>query len=214
MKKQFSKLLCGSLLALGLSAPVANAGSDLYIGEIMWVGFNFCPRGTMPAEGQLLPIAQNSALFSLLGTDYGGDGRTSFGLPDMRGRVSVSSGQGPGLSNYRQGTKLGQETINQVPAHTHTLGSSASATLKANGSTASLENNVAAPTGNMLANGQRAAIYAPAPALPAGVADMNAASVVVSGSTDSSGSSSVDVRQPTIALKACIATTGTYPPRN
>jgi microcystin-dependent protein len=214
MKKQLSKLLCGSLLAAGLSVPAANAGTEAYIGEIMWVGFNFCPRGTMPAEGQLLPISQNTALFSLLGTDYGGDGRTTFALPDMRGRVSVSSGQGPGLSNYRQGAKTGQESITQVPAHTHTLGSSASATLKANSSTASLENNVATPTGNMLANGQRAAIYAAAPVVSTDVADMDAASVVVSGSTDSSGSSSVDVRQPTIALKACIATVGVFPSRN
>jgi microcystin-dependent protein len=214
MKKQFSKLLCGSLLAAGLSVPVVNAGTEAYLGEIMWVGFNFCPRGTLPAEGQLLPIAQNSALFSLLGTDYGGDGRTTFALPDMRGRVSVSSGQGPGLSNYRQGAKTGQESITQVPAHTHTLGSSASATLKANSSTASLENNVATPTGNMLANGQRAAVYAPAPVVSTDVADMDAASVVVSGSTDSTGLSSVDVRQPTIALKACIATVGVFPSRN
>ena len=89
MKKQFSKLLCGSLLAAGLSVPAVNAGTEAYIGEIMWVGFNFCPRGTMPAEGQLLPIAQNSALFSLLGTDYGGDGRTTFGLPDMLSLIHI-----------------------------------------------------------------------------------------------------------------------------
>ncbi|MCP4438378.1 MAG: phage tail protein [Aureispira sp.] len=70
----------------------------------------FAPRGWALCDGQLLPIAQNSALFSILGTNYGGDGRTTFGLPDLRGRVPVGVGNGPGLGNYRQGVKGGSET--------------------------------------------------------------------------------------------------------
>ncbi|WP_298867385.1 tail fiber protein [uncultured Gimesia sp.] len=78
-----------------------------YIGQISAVGFNFAPRGWAKCEGQLLPIAQNSALFSLLGTQYGGDGRTTFGLPDLRGRAPIHHGTGPGLENVKIGTKSG-----------------------------------------------------------------------------------------------------------
>jgi microcystin-dependent protein len=87
-------------------------------------GGNFAPRGWAICEGQLLPIAQNSALFSILGTTYGGDGRTTFGLPDLRGRVPMGAGQGNGLTNRRLGEKTGDETVTltnaQMPAHNHT----------------------------------------------------------------------------------------------
>ena len=85
--------------------------SDPFVGEIVpWAG-NFAPTGWAFCGGQLLDISQNSALFSLLGTMYGGDGRTTFGLPDLRGRVALGMGQGPGLSNYPQGQKGGPESI-------------------------------------------------------------------------------------------------------
>jgi len=87
------------------AAPAAHAGPDEYLGEIITVGFNFCPRGTMEADGRLLPINENTALFSLLGTQYGGDGRTTFALPDLRGRTIIGAGQGPGLPDYRIGEK-------------------------------------------------------------------------------------------------------------
>ena len=87
------------------AAPVAHAGPDEYLGELITVGFNFCPRGTMEADGRLLPINENTALFSLLGTMYGGDGRTTFALPDLRGRTIIGAGQGPGLPDYRIGEK-------------------------------------------------------------------------------------------------------------
>ena len=74
--------------------------SEPFIGQIMLFGGNFCPRGWAEAAGQILPINQNTALFSLLGTMYGGDGRTDFGLPDLRGRVPIHEGSGPGLSTY------------------------------------------------------------------------------------------------------------------
>ncbi len=98
--------------------------SEPFIGEIKMVGFNFAPRGWSLCDGQLLPISQNSALFSLLGTIYGGDGRTTFALPDLRGRVPTHQGTGPGLTQRRIGQKFGQETVTlnvgNMPSHTHT----------------------------------------------------------------------------------------------
>ena len=86
---------------------------------------NFVIRGWARCDGQLLPIAQYSALFSILGTTYGGDGRSTFGLPDLRGRVAIGDGTGPGLSDYRLGMRSGQEqvTLNstQIPAHSHNV---------------------------------------------------------------------------------------------
>lgn len=86
---------------------------------------NFAPRGWAFCDGQLLAVSQNDALFSLLGTIYGGDGRTTFGLPDMRGRIPIHAGHGPGLSERRLGAKAGAEdvtlTVNQLPSHSHAL---------------------------------------------------------------------------------------------
>lgn len=86
-------------------------------------GFNFAARGWAFCDGQLLPISQNTALFSLLGTTYGGDGRTTFGLPDLRGRVAIHPGHGPGLSNYNWGQRGGVETVTlnvtEMPSHNH-----------------------------------------------------------------------------------------------
>jgi len=95
-----------------------------FIGQIQPFGFNFAPRGWAFCDGQLLPIAQNSALFSLIGTIYGGDGRTTFALPDLRGRAALHMGNGPGLSDRRIGSKGGTETtqlsILNLPSHNHT----------------------------------------------------------------------------------------------
>ena len=97
---------------------------DPFIGEIRMFAGNFTPRGYALCDGQLLTISQNDALFSLLGTTYGGDGRTTFGLPDLRGRLPVHAGTGPGLTQRRWGNKAGAEnvtvTVGQLPVHTHT----------------------------------------------------------------------------------------------
>lgn len=107
----------------GTQYPTSRVGTDPFVGEIAVFPYNFAPRGWAACNGQLLPISQNQALFSLLGTMYGGDGRTTFALPDLRGRVVVHNGTGPGLSNYRIGAKGGAEshTLNlaQLPAHSH-----------------------------------------------------------------------------------------------
>lgn len=97
--------------------------SEPFVGEIRMFAGNFAPRGWAFCDGQLLAVSQNDALFSLLGTIYGGDGRTTFGLPDMRGRVPIHAGSGPGLSPRRLGAKAGAEkvtlTVNQLPSHKH-----------------------------------------------------------------------------------------------
>jgi len=99
--------------------------SEPFVGEIRMFAGNFAPRGWAFCNGQLLAVSQNDALFSLLGTIYGGDGQTTFGLPDLRGRIPVHAGQGPGLSDRTLGSKSGLEqvtlTVNQLPSHGHPL---------------------------------------------------------------------------------------------
>lgn len=99
--------------------------SEPYVGEIRMFAGNFAPRGWAFCDGQLLAVSQNDALFSLLGIIYGGDGRTTFGLPDLRGRIPIHAGSGPGLSERRLGAKGGAEkitlTVNQLPSHSHPL---------------------------------------------------------------------------------------------
>lgn len=111
----------------GLNAGgVAQAGLEPFIGEISTFGSNFCPQGWAKAEGQLLSIStETSALFSLIGTTYGGDGQTTFALPDLRGRIIIGVGQGPGLSTYAAGDSGGAEQVtlgvNEAAAHGHAL---------------------------------------------------------------------------------------------
>lgn len=97
--------------------------SQPYIGQVYLVGYNFAARGFALTEGQLLPINQYTALFSLLGTAFGGDGRITFGLPDLRGRCAIGQGNGPGLSSRRLGERGGHETTTlttaSMPSHTH-----------------------------------------------------------------------------------------------
>jgi microcystin-dependent protein len=99
--------------------------SEPFFGEIRMFAGNFAPSGWSLCDGQLLSISQNDALFSLLGTIYGGDGETTFGLPDLRGRIPIHAGSGPGLSPRQLGAKSGAEnvtiTTNQLPSHTHTV---------------------------------------------------------------------------------------------
>ncbi|MGB3242890.1 MAG: tail fiber protein [Sulfitobacter sp.] len=102
-----------------------SAGPNPFLGDIVAGGYNFCPRGWAKAEGQLLAISQNTALFSLIGVTYGGDGQTTFGLPDLRGRIAMGLGTGPGLSPNSMGGKSGAETqsltVNQMPGHAHAV---------------------------------------------------------------------------------------------
>jgi microcystin-dependent protein len=121
MKKQIT-LLC--IVLASFSTVQMQAQSNPFLGEVQIFAGNFAPRGWAFCDGQLLPIAQNTALFSLLGTTYGGDGRTTFGLPDLRGRAAMHPGRGPGLASRRLGEKVGTETVTlttaQIPSHSHT----------------------------------------------------------------------------------------------
>lgn len=165
-----------------------------FLGQIQAFGFNFAPRGWAMCNGQLLPISQNTALFSLLGTTYGGDGRTTFALPDLRGRVSMQMGTGPGLSTYRIGEKGGLERVNlttqQIPSHNHS------------GKTAAETADPAKPEGNSLASSIIYKNQAPDAAL-------NSATIGNGG-----GGQAHENMQPYFILNWCIAITATFPPRN
>ncbi|MDP4236628.1 MAG: tail fiber protein, partial [Bacteroidota bacterium] len=101
--------------------------AEPFIGQIIMAGFNFAPLGYATTDGQTLSIAQNTALFSLLGTTFGGNGQTTFALPDLRGRVPIHQGQGPGLTNRVMGEESGEEihTLinNEMPTHNHLVNS-------------------------------------------------------------------------------------------
>jgi microcystin-dependent protein len=122
MKKQFIIIFI-AIISLGNINKI-HAQEPL-LGEIKMFAGNFAPRGWAFCDGQLLPIAQNTALFSILGTTYGGDGRTTFGLPDLRSRVALHAGNGPGLPGQTLGAEGGSETnsltIAQMPSHNHVV---------------------------------------------------------------------------------------------
>lgn len=122
MKKCTLRFLLACTVMLTAFQTKSNAQNN-YLGEIRLVGFGFAPQGWAKCEGQLMSIAQNSALFSLIGTTYGGNGTTTFALPDLRGRVPMGQGTGPGLSATTWGETQGTETTTllttNLPAHTH-----------------------------------------------------------------------------------------------
>ena len=167
---------------------------DPFIAEIIMFGGNFAPRGWAFCDGQLLPISSNSALFSILGTTYGGDGRTTFALPDLRGRVSMHPGNGPGLSSRRLGEKGGSEhntlTVNQLPSHNHALA-------------AKEEANAADPNGSFIAGTGSNAFGTTADKT------MNAAAIGNTG-----GGQSVNNIQPFECVNYIIALVGVFPSRN
>jgi microcystin-dependent protein len=171
--------------------------SEPFVGEIRMFAGSFAPRGWAFCDGQLLAVSQNDALFSLLGTIYGGDGRTTFGLPDCRGRIPIHAGHGPGLSERRLGAKGGAEkvtvTVNQLPSHTHPL----------KGSTAN--GLLADPGGNVLAG---SAVLEP---YEEEVPNEAMASTAVSSV---GGSRSHTNLQPFLCVHFIIALVGIYPSRH
>ncbi|MCH3884708.1 phage tail protein [Tenacibaculum aquimarinum] len=173
-----------------------------FIGQIQAFGFNFAPRGWALCNGQLLAISANSALFSLLGTTFGGDGRTSFGLPDLRGRSIVHVGNGPGLSNISWGEKGGDEQVylntTNMPSHNHTAVINAT-----NG-----DGDESIPNGGYLANSGNIDFYAEEN--QNGVA-LNNGSITV-GNTG--GNLPFQNRNPFLGIYVSIAMQGIYPSRN
>ena len=131
MKISIKALISGAKIAavatLGMmAAPQSASAQSYYIGQLVPGGYNFCPRGSLAADGQILAISSNTALFSLIGTIYGGDGRTSMQLPDLRGRAPLHAGNGPGLTSRPLGQKGGSETVTMttatMPSHNHLVG--------------------------------------------------------------------------------------------
>ena len=171
--------------------------SEPFVGEIRMFAGNFAPRGWAFCDGQLLAVSQNDALFSLLGTIYGGDGRTTFGLPDLRGRVPIHAGDGPGLSPRRLGGKGGTEketlTVNQLPSHTHQW----KATDGAAQNDSPAETGLAKPTAD---------IYKSAASTPQGLA----AKTIL----DAGGSRSHTNLMPFLCVHFIISLFGIYPSRH
>ncbi len=177
------------------------------IGEIRMFAGNFAPRTWALCEGQLLSINSNQALFSILGTTYGGDGRTSFGLPDLRGRGPISPGNGPGLSNYNLGQRGGVETVTlnttQIPNHTH----AAVGTVKANFSPISPA-TTGNPTGGNFANAA-SNTYNTTPA------DIEMAANNVNVTVGNTGGNlSHENRQPYLCINYIICLQGLFPSRS
>lgn len=171
---------------------------DPFIGQISTFPFNFAPEGWAQCNGQLMSIAENTALFSLIGTIYGGDGISTFALPDLRGRVALNQGTGPGLRNYPIGETGGQETVTlntaQLPSHNHT------GQLNASSSPANQEE-----AGNHLTG--EAAVYTDGNANQI----MNQAAI---STGQTGGNLPHDNHQPYLTLNYCIALTGVWPSRD
>lgn len=172
-------------------------GGNPFVGEIMKFGGTFAPRGWALCAGQLMAVSQNDALFSLLGTIYGGDGRTTFGLPDLRGRVPVHPGTGPGLPPIRLGEKGGATDVtlaaNEIPSHSHTLNVNAGG------------GNTDNPGGNFIsANSEGVKHYS----------DSTSPLSVGANIGNSGGSQSHTNMQPYLAINYCISLFGIYPSRS
>jgi microcystin-dependent protein len=170
--------------------------SDPFLGEIRLFPYNFAPLGWALCDGSVLSIASNTALFSLLGTTYGGDGRSTFALPDLRGRVAVSSGQGAGLTDHPLGQLGGDETVtlttDGLPAHSHAVAAHSS------------RGAHASPNGRVPGHSSSGTVYADA----SDRTQMSAQMIAPTG-----GDQPHDNLQPYLALNYCIAMEGIFPSR-
>ncbi len=172
--------------------------SEPFVGQITMFAGNFAPRGWAFCDGQVLSIPQNDALFSLFGTIYGGDGKTTFRLPDLRGRAPIHPGSGPGLSARGLGEKSGQEnvtlTVNQLPSHTHTFSASSSSGTKPD------------PAGNVLGSSPNVRIFRDSPGVDRALASN--AMLASGGSRDHTN------LMPCLCVHFIVALVGIYPSRN
>src|SRR5213083_405244 len=171
--------------------------ADPFVAEIRIFPFNFAPKGWAWCDGQLLPLSQNTALFSLLGTTYGGDGKSTFALPDLQGSAPMHPGQGPGLSLHDLGEIGGTETVtlleSEIPAHSHSITASESDGLER------------IPTGQLFATGIGIGYYAPA---AGGTTQLSPNALTPAG-----GSQPHNNLMPYLTLNFCIALQGVFPPR-
>ncbi|NVZ09882.1 phage tail protein [Allochromatium humboldtianum] len=169
--------------------PALACSSESYIGSVCIVAFGFCPQGYAEANGQLLPISQNTALFSLLGNYYGGDGRSNFALPDLRGRTPVHVGQGPGLANWIElASQGGAETVTLTPSQLPGTTTSVTAT--------DVVIDMAQDPHGAKDGGSAASVTA------------SRVSVALTGANQP-----VSIRDPYLGMRYCIALQGYYPPR-
>lgn len=189
-----------TLLLCGAFSPTLKAqGSDPFLGQIAFVPYNFAPNGWAECNGQILPIAQNQALFSLLGTTYGGNGTTNFALPDMRGRVLIHNGQSASSgTTYTLGEVGGVEgvtlTVTQMPAHSHSVNA------------VTTDGNQNVPTGSLPANTK---------VLDKEYSDAAADTTMKSSMIGSTGGNQPhENRQPFVTLKCIIALNGIFPSHN
>ncbi|MGB3692261.1 MAG: tail fiber protein [Spirulinaceae cyanobacterium] len=178
--------------------------SEPFLGEIKMIAFDFAPKGFAFCYGQVLSISQNQSLFNLIGDTYGGNGTSTFALPDLRGRVPINAGQGPGLSNRTLGQSGGSETVtlteSQLPAHNHDLNADLNAT--------SSNANTCDPAGKLLAKSNR-------PTYLSGTANIKLDSDSISGSTSSVGGGQTHNNvQPFLSINFVIALTGIFPSEN
>jgi microcystin-dependent protein len=173
--------------------------ADPFVAEIRIFPFNFAPKGWAWCDGQLLPLSQNTALFSLLGTTYGGNGKSNFALPDLQGRAPMHPGQGPGLSLHDLGETGGSETVSllesEIPAHSHTLMASAAPGNRTN------------PTGNSFARTSGATPYIPVASAPP-LVNLSDQALAPAG-----GDQPHNNLMPYLTFYFCIALQGVFPPR-
>ena len=200
---------------------------DTFIGQIIMFAGNFAPRDWAFCDGELLPISQNQSLYSILGTTYGGDGRTTFGLPDFRGRVPIGKGQGNGLTTRRMGEQIGIEDVTlstaQMPIHSHAAettisGSSVTAKLKAS----SAEGTTNVPLNNYLAKPsniglQSINMYDSSAdiEMASDAIEIDLSAVTANTTTDDTGGNSAHNNiQPSLVMNYIICVNGVYPSRS
>jgi microcystin-dependent protein len=180
--------------------------TDVFLGEIRTFGFNFAPRNWAMCNGQIIPISQSTALFALLGTTYGGNGQTTFALPNLQSRTAIHQGQGQGLSLYDIGESAGVENATllqtQMPVHTHTLQAS---TTKAQTQVPAAQ-SMLAHSDDTSAVGAIPAIFIPS------ASSTNA--VNLAGIAPAGGSQPFGILQPFLVMNMCIAMAGIFPSRN
>lgn len=201
------KITLATIFALPLSfesRPAIACNADPLISSVCAFAGNFTPRGYLPADGRLLVISENLPLFSLLGNAYGGDGKSTFALPDLRGRAPIGIGQGPGLSAYEDGQVGGNEyttlVVNQLPAHTHTATASTTATQAVG--------NTNMPEGAVWATDERDENYYKGE-LPSRAAMAPDSVQVTVGTTGQS--KPINNMPPYLAVRWLIAVQGTFP---
>jgi len=229
LRRIFSKTLCSAVaLAAGFigltPSPVQASSPEAYLGAVFPTLATYCPKNTAEANGQILAISSFDALYSLLGTYYGGDGRSTFALPDLRGRRAVGAGTGPGLRPTPLGSRWGQEehilTVANIPSHNHTATVSGTAGMSVHASTSGGTEQTPSD-GSYMAVGKQGIFQTSnyisyndvTSTVPLGGSPMTDTGSVTFDNAGQTSPSGIELRAPLLAIKYCIVTHGLYPPR-